>query len=117
MKKLILASAVLMLAAGTASAQEPINRYDIQNMTCNQVHGILASQGAAILRYPAPSGSGRTLYDRYVSSPAVCFAQGGHAVQRVVPTSDTNACPTLSCKPGPPECDDMALGLFYCDDD
>ena len=117
--KLFLATAMLLAAAGSATAQEPINRYDIQDMTCNQVHGILDREGAAILRYPSPSGSGRILYDRYVDSPAVCFAELGHAVQRVVPTRDTNACPTLSCKPGPPECDDGILGfdMFGCMDD
>ncbi|MAM12981.1 hypothetical protein JET14_09330 [Martelella lutilitoris] len=115
--KLFLATAMLLAAAGSATAQEPINRYDIQDMTCNQVHGILDREGAAILRYPSPSGSGRILYDRYVDSPTICFGQGGHAVQRVVPTRDTKGCPTLSCRPGPPECDTLGFDMFYCDND
>lgn len=116
--KTFIAAGMVLASVGAAGAQEPINRYDIQDMTCNQVQSILRQQGAAILRYPSPNGNGRILYDRYVDSPTICFAEQGHAVQRVVPTKDTNACPTLSCKPGPPECDDGILGfdMFGCMD-
>lgn len=119
MKKQFLAAGLLFASFGTATAQEPINRYDIQDMTCNQVQSILHQQGAAILRYPSPNGNGRTLYDRYVDSPAICFAQGGHAIRREVPTKDTRACPTLSCRPGPPDCDDggLSFDMFGCFDD
>ncbi|WP_180903288.1 hypothetical protein [Martelella soudanensis] len=114
--KTFIAAGLLLASFGTANAQEPINRYDIQDMTCNQVLSILRQQGAAILRYPSPSGSGRILYDRYVDNAGICFGQGGHAIRREIPTKDTNACPTLSCKPGPPECDDGVLGfdMFGC---
>ncbi|WP_174801189.1 hypothetical protein [Martelella limonii] len=117
MKQLITAS-VFLASLGAAQAQEPVNRYDIQNLTCNQVLTILNQQGAAILRYPAPNGSGRILYDRYVASPAICFGEAGHAIRREIPTADTNACPTLSCRPGPPDCDDdgIAFDMFACYD-
>ena len=110
MKHLIAAS-LCLASVGAASAQEPINRYNIQNMTCNQVQSIVNQQGAAILRYPSPSGSGRILYDRFVNNPAVCFAEEGHPVRRTIPTADTRSCPAIACKPGPPECDDMDFGL------
>ena len=103
--KHILAATCLAMSAGAAGAADNINRYDVQDLTCNQVHAILDQQGAAILRYPSPSGSGRMLYDRYVRDPVVCIAGSGHAVPRTIPVKDTQACPTLSCKPGPPECD------------
>ncbi|WP_045682385.1 hypothetical protein [Martelella endophytica] len=112
--KYLLAATFLAISVGSAGADD-INRYDIQDMTCNQVHTILDQQGAAILRYPAPNGSGRTLYDRYVRDPLVCVGEGNHAIQRTVPVRDTPNCPTFSCKPGPRECDRDG-GLFCISD-
>lgn len=112
MIKLLIASTVI--AAASAIPANAIERYNIQDLTCNQVHAILNQQGAAILRYPAPNGSGRTLYDRYVRDPVVCVGQGDHAIERTVPVRDTKACPTFSCKPGPKECDDDDFGMLFC---
>ena len=111
-----LAFVTFFATAANAASGDNINRYNVQDMTCNQVHAILDQQGAAILRYPSPQGTGRILYDRYVRDPTVCFAQAGHAIQRTIPVKDTNACPTLSCEPGPPECDEYDFGLFGCYD-
>ncbi|TPW33002.1 hypothetical protein FJU08_00070 [Martelella alba] len=109
--KLALAAALLVATTAPASA---INRYDVNTMTCAQAQAVVAQEGAAILRYPAPDGSGRILYDRYVKSPGVCFVQAGHAVKNYIPTKDTKSCLVLSCESGPPDCSDDPLALF-CD--
>ena len=81
----------LMVIATDASA---ISRYDIDNMSCDRVHAIIQSEGAAILRYRGRSGL--TLYDRYVSSSRYC--QGGETTDSVsVPTADSRSCLVERC--------------------
>ncbi|WP_176083076.1 hypothetical protein [Martelella sp. HB161492] len=109
--KLRLALAAALVIASTAPASA-INRYDVNTMTCAQAQAVVAQEEAAILRYPAPDGSGRILYDRYVRGPGVCFAQAGHAVKNYIPTKDTKSCFMLSCESGPPDCSDEPLNIF-----
>jgi hypothetical protein len=81
----------LILMAGDASA---ISRYNIDRMSCDRVHAIIESEGAAILRYRGRSGL--TLYDRYVSSRRYC--PGSQTTETVgVPTADVRSCPVDHC--------------------
>jgi hypothetical protein len=82
---------VLMLIAADAAA---ISRYNIHKMSCERVHAIVQSEGAAILRYRGRTGL--TLYDRFVSSRRYC--PGSQTTETVaVPTTDTRSCPVDHC--------------------
>jgi len=91
--KAVAIAACLCLVAAEAQA---ISRYDPTRMSCEQVHGIIAREGAVILRYRSPR-SGMTLYDRYVSTVASC-ERGEVRDPRTVPSADTASCPVYSCK-------------------
>jgi hypothetical protein len=82
---------LLMLVTADASA---ISRYNIDKMSCDRVLAIIASEGAAILRYRGRTGV--TLYDRYVFSRRYCpSSQTTETVS--VPTADTRYCPVEHC--------------------
>ena len=82
---------VSMLITADASA---ISRYNVDKISCDRVHAIIQSEGAAILRYRGRTGL--TLYDRYVSSRRYC--PGSQITETVgVPTADTRSCPVDHC--------------------
>lgn len=91
MKSVVLA---LMVALVPMSAQA-INRYQVNTMSCDQVHGVLIREGAAILRYPSPR-TGITLYDRYVANDRFCDAYE-YPDLTYIPTADTPSCPVYHC--------------------
>jgi hypothetical protein len=83
----------MLLAAADASA---ISRYDISNMSCAKVQGLVQSQGAVILRYHSASVPGLPLYDRYVRDSGFCDPSQ-IAVRAGVPTADTDYCTVARC--------------------
>jgi hypothetical protein len=83
----------MLLAAGDASA---ISRYDISNMSCAKVQGLVQSQGAVILRYRSARVPGLPLYDRYVRDSSYCDPSQ-FATRAGVPTADTDYCPVARC--------------------
>jgi len=91
--KAVAVAACLCLVAAEAQA---ISRYDPTRMSCEQVHGIIARDGAVILRYRSPRTS-LTLYDRYVSTAAYC-ERGEVRNLRTVPSADTASCQVYNCK-------------------
>ena len=83
----------VMLFASEAAA---ISRYDTNLMSCARVKAVLGTDGAAILRYPAPNNPSIQIYDRYVRDGAQCsITQRARLFS--VPTSDTKACPVKKC--------------------
>jgi hypothetical protein len=91
MKRVAIALPMMLIAADDASA---ISRYDIAGMSCDRVHAIIQSEGAAILRYRGRTGL--PLYDRYVTSRRYC--QSSEVTDTVsVPTADTQSCPFKRC--------------------
>lgn len=95
MKKFILAAFALSLTAFEAQA---ISRYEIGNMSCDRVQGIVRADGAAILRYRSTNNPSLTLYDRYVAHGGYCQANE-EAAAAFVPTADTPSCRVLKCRP------------------
>ena len=90
MKRVVFALPMMLMAA-EASA---ISRYNIDNMSCDRVLAIIATEGAAILRYRGRTGL--TLYDRYVFNRRFC--QSSQTTETVsVPTADTRYCPVEHC--------------------
>ncbi|WP_246659372.1 hypothetical protein [Rhizobium sp. FY34] len=89
---------------GAPAQAQNISRYTSPAMTCAEVQGVIAREGAAILRYPGRTGV--TLYDRYVVSDRLCFS-GEYAKSSTVPTRDMGKCPVQHCekRPDPADCD------------
>jgi len=83
----------MLLAAADASA---ISRYNISNMSCAKVQGLIQSQGAVILRYSSARVPGLPLYDRYVRNSSYCDPSQ-YATRAGVPTVDTDYCPVARC--------------------
>ena len=92
MRRLAIIVAALLLA-GEAWA---ISRYQTTSMNCARVQAALKSEGAAILRYPAPDNPSLQLYDRYVYDGRMC-SQSQRAVTRSVPAADTKNCAVRKC--------------------
>ena len=92
MRRLAIIIPVLMLA-GEASA---ISRYQTNSMSCARVQAAVTSDGAAILRYPAPDNPSLQLYDRYVRDRTFCSASQ-RAGLTSVPAADTNKCQVRKC--------------------
>lgn len=95
MKKILLAALVLSVTAFEAQA---ISRYEIGNMSCGRVQGIVRADGAAILRYRSTNNPSLTLYDRYVAHGGYCQIDE-EATADFVPTADTGSCLVLKCRP------------------
>ncbi|PHP64594.1 hypothetical protein CSC94_23560 [Zhengella mangrovi] len=97
MKRLVCALTAGLFALGPAHA---ISRYNINNMTCDRVQDIIESEGEVILRYKSRSGSGMTLYDRFVVDDDQC---DDPLVGKIVgiPTADTRSCEVMVCKQDP----------------
>ena len=93
MRRLAIIVAALLLA-GEAWA---ISRYQTTSMSCARVQAALKSEGAAILRYPAPDDPSLQLYDRYVFDGRMC-SQSQRAVTKSVPAADTKNCAVRKCQ-------------------
>lgn len=93
MKRILIAT---VLAATAATSAHAIGRYNINSMSCDRVQDIVASDGAAILRYTSPT-SGMTLYDRYVANGSWCETPKVMK-STSVPTADEPYCPVYFCK-------------------
>lgn len=76
-----------------------INRYETKSYSCDQIQSIVKREGAAILRYPSPRGTGAVLYDRYVATGLQC-EYNKRPVYRTVPTRDNASCAVTSCRSG-----------------
>lgn len=91
------AAAVLILT--TIAPAEPataISRYESSSKTCASVQQLIASERAAIFRYPSRGGR-IVLYDRYVADDGQC-GSGDYAARAYVPTKDNPLCPVHNCK-------------------
>lgn len=89
------ATALLIFAIVASNAQAQ-SRYEIAQMSCNDVQATLKENGSAILRYPSQGYFNLSLYDIYVAGQAQC--QQDEVVQQVgVPTADTKYCPVHKC--------------------
>jgi len=84
----------LLLIAGEALA---ISRYQTSSMSCARVQAAVNSDGAAILRYPAPDNPSLQLYDRYVRDSAQCSRRSQRAQLQSVPAADTPNCKVRKC--------------------
>lgn len=105
MIKFMIPAAAALAATLAASEAGAISRYNSTGMSCERIHGILASQKAAIFRYPSKRVANLPLYDRYVRSEAYC---GPHQVAEEVTIPSANGqCPVLHCIQEPDPCDDL----------
>lgn len=104
MSKFALAGAALSLAfiAGDAAA---ISRYNSPGLSCQRLHGVLATEGAAVFRYPSTRVKGLVLYDRYVRNGSYCDPH--QITERVTIPSADGECPMLHCIQAPDPCDDI----------
>jgi hypothetical protein len=92
MKRLVIVIPALLLA-GQAEA---ISRYQTTSMSCARVQSAVATDGAAILHYPAPGNPSLDRFDRYVRDKTFCTST--QRAQRVrVPAADTSSCPVNRC--------------------
>jgi hypothetical protein len=90
----------VLVAAGLLSAMVPahaISRYESRSLTCGEAQAIVASEGAAILRYQSERNPSLTLYDRYVRNRAFCQPTEVTKYDWI-PTADTRSCPVLTCE-------------------
>ncbi|PHP64870.1 hypothetical protein CSC94_22045 [Zhengella mangrovi] len=87
----------LVASLAAATPAQAINRYNVDHRSCDDVHDIIDDDGAAILRYTSPSGSGMTLYDRFVRHGGYC-PTGQVATPVYIPVAGTRSCPVLACK-------------------
>jgi len=93
MRGILLAAGLSIVATDALAA----SRYDITNMTCDQVQAILQKQGAAILSHGSSQLLGLPIYDRYVSGQQFCES-GEVAAQAGVPTTDKKYCVVHTCE-------------------
>lgn len=98
MKRLLIVLPFLLLA-GAASADmtsysAAIPRHDITNMTCDEVHSLLQSEGKAILRWRSSTGMPR--WGKYVSGRGACSMQQIPGTARLR-TTDTRSCVVTVC--------------------
>lgn len=105
MLKWTIASAIVLAATFSAGSAGAISRYNSPGLSCQRIHGIIASESAAILRYPSDHVKGLTLYDRYVRNENYC--DSNQIAERVTIPSKTGECPVLHCIPRPDPCDDI----------
>ncbi len=92
----------LCLAAVEAQA---ISRYKSTSMSCASIHGVVATEGAVILRWTQPPDIQR--FDRFVQHSGFCDA-GERAVRSSVPSADYQFCPVNRCR----QCERNRLGFF-----
>ena len=82
MKPILVFLAIVGMSTGAMAQSGPT----ALNMTCAQARGIVASQGAAVLR------TGSTTYDRYVRASSFC-ALGETVHPAWIRTADAAQCP------------------------
>jgi hypothetical protein len=92
MRRLAITIPALLFAADASA----ISRYNTNTMSCARVMAALNTDGAAILRYPAPNNPSLQLYDRYVRDNRFCSSTQ-RALVTPVPTSDNRNCPVRKC--------------------
>lgn len=106
MSKMILTTTAAAVAVTMlAGSAEAISRYNSPSLSCARIHDIIASERAAIFRFPSTHVQKLTLYDRYVSDSAYCDTQ--EVIERVTIPSSNGACPVLHCVPRTDDCDDI----------
>lgn len=88
---------IVLTLSAVAGQAHAISRYESQSLTCGEAQSIVASEGAAILRYRSERNPGLPLYDRYVAHGGYCQSSE-YAKNDWVPTADTPSCPVLSCE-------------------
>ena len=112
MNKVVVAAFSGVVAAISLSGQaQAISRYNSTALSCGKIHGILDSEGAAILRYPSKRNASVTLYDRYVRSEMQC---GSHEIlEPVTIPSASGQCQVLHCIRAPDNCDEIADPLCH----
>lgn len=76
----------LLALIGMTAAAQAQPRMSTLGLTCGQARAIVSSQGAIVLN------TGRTTYDRFVSSPAFC-PLGETTEPAWVRTADAAQCP------------------------
>ena len=100
------AAAATLVMAEPASA---ISRYNSPGLSCARIHDILASERAAVFRYPSTRVRNLTLYDRYVRNSSYCDP---HQIsERVTIPCKDGDCPVLHCIQAPDPCDDIFAPL------
>ncbi|KQV36348.1 hypothetical protein ASC96_28150 [Rhizobium sp. Root1204] len=67
-----------------------IERMYAARASCQQVQGIIARDGAVILRFPSKNVPGLTLYTRYVRSEFKCDSDFGISVRNIETADDIN---------------------------
>lgn len=91
-------TALIVLATLAVTSQaHAISRYNSESLTCGEAQAIVATEGAAILRYQSQRNPSLTLYDRYVAHDGFC-RMDEYAITAWVPTADTGACPVYTCE-------------------
>jgi hypothetical protein len=98
MKRLLIVVPLLLLdgiaRADMASYSTAMPRHDITNMTCDEVHSVLQSEGKAIMRWHSSKGMPR--WGKYVAGPWKCSMQQIPGKARLS-TSDTKSCVVTVC--------------------
>ncbi|TPW25870.1 hypothetical protein [Pararhizobium mangrovi] len=87
---------------------QAIQRYETTALSCDQVHAVIAHDGAAILQYTAPD-SGLPIYDRYVANGNYCEAYSVPERDTIL-TNDTPSCPVYHCMRRHLEPDELGNG-------
>lgn len=87
MRRLVLASAISLAIASTALAQ---SRPDSRALSCDEVQGLIAGNGAVVLT------TGEVTFDRYVASRQFC-SHPNVPVLTYIASRDTNQCPVYRC--------------------
>jgi hypothetical protein len=87
MRSVTVAIAFSLVASSALAQGRPLS----PSMSCNQIHALLGSRGAAVI------GTGRHTYDRYVASREFC--EINEYLEPVwIPAADTPQCPVYRCK-------------------
>ncbi len=92
-------SIVTLALAITATSAHAISRHNSQSLSCDTVHEIIDSEGAAIMRYQSRRIPGLPLYDRFVRNGAFCDTEK-YPVAATIPAADTDSCVVYRCIDG-----------------
>ena len=85
-------AAAIAILATVASAVSAHARPDSRTMSCDQVRGLIRSEGAVVM------STGRHTYDRYVTDSRQCFTSADVAVRAFIAAQDTQSCPVWRCE-------------------
>lgn len=105
MTKFMFATVAAVAASLVASEASAISRYNSTNLSCERIQNILATQKAAIFRYPSKRVANLPLYDRYVRNGSYCDTN--QVTEEVTIPSANGQCPVLHCIQQPDPCDDI----------